>query len=199
MKSSIAIAAMVAFAGAATAQVDVYSSSFEGGDAAGFTGTGDWELGIPVGFVGSNSSVEPVGGNTGDFAWGTIIGGDHNPSTVSSLSQDFNFAGFADVQLSFFEYSASGGNTFDTAQVLVNGDEVYLSDGDSDDAWREVVLDLSAYDGLADVTVDFLFSTTGVVERVGWYIDDVSITAVPAPASAALLGLGGLVATRRRR
>ncbi|QKK07241.1 MAG: PEP-CTERM sorting domain-containing protein [Planctomycetota bacterium] len=35
--------------------------------------------------------------------------------------------------------------------------------------------------------------------RVGWYIDDVAIRGVPAPASAALLGLGGLVATRRRR
>lgn len=43
--------------------------------------------------------------------------------------------------------------------------------------------------------------SAGAVTNVanGLYIDDVSLSAVPAPASAAMLGLGGLAAMRRRR
>lgn len=193
----IAALGTAAFVAAASGQI--YSSSFETG-TDGFVGTGDWERGIPVGFDGADfGGPEPVGGHTGDFAFGTIIGGQHNPSTTSSLSQTFDFTGYTGVTLSYFEWLDSGGNSFDTAQTIVNGDVLLLADGGPTGDWREVTLDLSAYDGMSSVTVDFLFTTTGVVERVGWYIDDVSISGVPAPASAALLGLGGLVATRRRR
>jgi len=193
----IAAIATAAFVAAASGQI--YSSSFESGED-GFVGTNDWERGIPVGFNGAPfGGPEPVGGHTGDFAWGTVIGGAHNPSTISSLSQTFDFTGYTGVSLSYYEWLDSGGNSFDTAETIVNGDVLLLADGGPTNGWREVTLDLSAYDGMNSVTIDFLFSTTGVVERVGWYIDDVAIRGVPAPASAALLGLGGLVATRRRR
>ncbi|MFG0259076.1 MAG: PEP-CTERM sorting domain-containing protein [Phycisphaerales bacterium JB041] len=193
----IAAVATAAFVAAASGQI--YSSSFEAG-ADGFVGTGDWERGIPNGFDGADyGGPEPVGGHTGDYVFGTVINGQHNPNTVSSLSQTFDFTGYSDVTLSYYEWLDSGGNSFDTAETIVNGDVLLLADGGPTSGWREVVLDLSAYDGMNSVTIDFLFSTTGVVERVGWYIDDVAIRGVPAPASAALLGLGGLVATRRRR
>lgn len=185
----------------ASAGITVYSNSFEtdGGGWVPSGLTGDWERGIPIGFAGSNSSTEPVGGHTGDFVWGTVIGGDHSPNADEHLQQTFDFTGLSGVTFSFWEWSDSGGNSFDMAMVLVNGNQEYLSDGNSLDAWREVVLDLSAYDGLASVTIDFNFITTGVVERTGWYIDDVSITAVPSPAGLALLGLAGVAARRRRR
>lgn len=41
-------------------------------------------------------------------------------------------------------------------------------------------------------------ATTGLNAR-GAAIDDVSLTLIPAPSACALLGLGGLMATRRRR
>ena len=67
--------------------------------------------------------------------------------------------------------------------------------------WELINVDLSDYVG-GDVTISFdLFATT-VVERAGWYIDDVLITgnAVPEPSSIALVSLGafGLLVRRRR-
>lgn len=188
---------VAAITGVASAQ---FYSSFEGGDASGFSGTGDWQLGIPVGFNGADyGGPEPVGGHTGDYAWGTIIGGQHNPNTVSVLSQTFDLSGYTGLSLIYYEWLDSGSNAFDTAETFVNGDLLLLADGGPTGDWREVSLDLSAYDGMSSVTLEFVFSTTSVVERVGWYIDDVAIRGVPAPASAALLGLAGLAATRRRR
>lgn len=201
MKATVLMTAgALAVASAAHGSVNVFSSSFEGGDAAGWVGDNDWELGIPSGFATPDfGGPEPVGGNTGDWAWGTIIGGQHSPSTVSSLKQTFDFSGLVDATLDFAEYSESGGSEFDSAEVLVNGNQVYLSDGSSLLTWRDVSLDLSAFDGQSAVEIAFVFSTSGVVERVGWYIDDVSINAIPAPGGAGLAGLAGLAAVRRRR
>ena len=195
----LTLAGLLALGLASTSLAQIsYFSSFET-DGGGWTGTNDWQRGIPMGFVGGFSSTEPVGGHTGDYVWGTIIGGDHSPSTTSVLSQTFDLSGSMATTMSFYEWSDSGGNSFDMARVTVNGTQEYLSDGNSMDAWRLVTLDLSAYDGLSSVNVAFEFSTTTVVERTGWYIDDVALRAVPEPTG--LLGmLAGLamLALRRR-
>ena len=201
MRNAMTVLALAGAASVAAAQSTVYSSDFEA-DGGGWTPsgiTGDWERGIGTGFVGGFGSTEPVGGFSGDFVWGTVIGGDHSPNADENLSQTFDFSGLTDISFSFYEWSDSGGSTFDMASVIVNGDNLYLSDGDSLDAWRQVTLDLNAYAGLSSVDITFNFLTTGVVERTGWYIDDVEIRAIPAPASLALLGLGGIAAVRRRR
>lgn len=201
MRNAMTVVALAGAASVAAAQSTVYFSDFEA-DGGGWTAsgiTGDWERGIPSGATGPSGGPEPVGGFSGDFVWGTVIGGGHSPGADEDLSQNFDFSGLTDVTLSFYEYSESGSSTFDMASVIVNGNQEYLSDGSSGLAWREVNLDLSAYDGLSSVDIVFNFSSTTVVERVGWYVDDVSIRAIPAPASLALLGLGGLAAARRRR
>lgn len=198
MKTFAAIVGLAAVAGLASADV-LYTSSFES-DGGGFTGDFDWERGIPTGWDGADyGGPEPTGGHTGDYVWGTVIGGMHSPSTTSTLTQTFDFTGFSGVNLTYFEWLDSGGNSFDKAQTFVNGDLLLLADGGPTGDWREVNLDLSAYDGMSSVTVSFIFTTTSVVERVGWYIDDVSLNGVPAPSSIALLGLSGLAVTRRRR
>jgi hypothetical protein len=205
MRNAMTVLALAGAASVAAAQSTVYFSDFEA-DGGGWTASGvngDWERGIPVGAdgaaLGGFASSEPVGGFSGDFVWGTVIGGLHGVGSDEQLSQTFDFTGLTDIAMSFQEWSDSGGSTFDMASVIVNGDQLYLSDGDSMDAWREVVLDLNAYAGQSSVDITFNFTSTTVVERTGWYIDDVEITAVPAPASLALLGLGGLAAARRRR
>jgi hypothetical protein len=43
------------------------------------------------------------------------------------------------------------------------------------------------------------FTNNGIIADMSIALDDASLVAVPAPASAALLGLGGLAAIRRRR
>lgn len=186
-KAILSILGVLLCAGLAFGQVP-YFSDFET-DGGGWAPTGDWERGVGTGFAGGFSSTEPVGGFSGDFIWGTVIGGDHSPGLVSDLSQNFDFSASTSTVLSFYEWSDSGSNAFDMASVLVNGNQEYLSDGNSNDAWRQVVLDLGAYDGMASVDISFNFATTTVVERTGWYIDDVSITAIPEPASASLMGL----------
>lgn len=196
----LAIACAVATAaGAASGQV--YFNDFEA-DGGGFVGTGDWERGTPVGVDGSDlggfGGPEPTGGFSGDFVWGTVIGGLHNPSVVSSLSINIDATGFTGLELNFQEWLESGGNSFDTAEILVNGNALNLRDGGPTNGWRGVTLDLGAFDNSA-FDLEFRFSTTGVVERVGWYIDDVAITGVPTPSALALLGIGGLAAGRRRR
>ena len=205
MRNAMTVVALAGAASVAAAQSTVYFSDFEA-DGGGWTPSGvngDWERGIPVGADGSAlggfASSEPVGGFSGDFVWGTGIGALHGVGSDEQLSQNFDFSGLTDISLSFQEWSDSGSSTFDMASVIVNGDQLYLSDGDSMDAWRAVNLDLNAYAGLSSVDITFNFTSTTVVERTGWYIDDVELRAVPAPASLALLGLGGLAAARRRR
>lgn len=198
---TFAIAAAAGFVTSASAQSTIYFSDFES-DGGGWVPsgiTGDWERGIPMGFMGGSSTVEPTGGFSGDFVWGTVIGGDHSPDADEDLTQTFDFTGLTDITFSFHEWIETGGSSFDQASVFVNGVQEYLSDGSSGGDWRPVSLDLNAYSGLSDVEITFNLFTTAVVERVGWYIDDVGITAIPAPGALALLGLGGLAATRRRR
>ena len=191
--------AVATAAGAASGQV--YFSDFEA-DGGGFTATGDWERGMPVGADGTGlggfGGPEPVGGFSGDFVWGTVIGGLHNPGTVSSLTLNVDATSFSGLALDYYEWLDSGGNSFDTAEVYVNGDLQILADGGPTSGWRNVVLDLSAYDNMM-LDIEFRFTTTTVVERVGWYLDDVAIRGVPAPSALALLGLGGLASARRRR
>lgn len=195
------IAAIAVASAAGLASGQVYFNDFES-DGGGFVGTGDWERGTPVGAVGSDlggsGGAEPIGGFSGDFVWGTVIGGLHSPSTVSSLSITIDATGFTGLALNYQEWLLSGGNSFDTAEIVVNGSAIDLRDGGPTTDWRAVSLDLSAFDNSV-FDLEFRFSTTAVVERVGWYIDDVAITGVPAPSAMALLGLGGLVAGRRRR
>jgi hypothetical protein len=196
MRICISFAFALAFVVSASAQTSVpYFSDFEA-DGGGWTPTFDWEHGIPVGFdQAPYGGPEPVGGHSGDYVWGTVIGGAHNPSTTSDLTQSFDFTGVTGAELSFWEWLDSGGNSFDMAQVFVNGNLEYLADGGPTNGWREMVLDLSAYDGLASVEIDFQFYASSVVERVGWYVDDVGIT--PEPSSLCLLALGALVLRRR--
>lgn len=59
---------------------------------------------------------------------------------------------------------------------------------------------LDVPDGADSLLIRFQISAGAVPDIVnGLYVDDVSLTLVPAPASVALLGLSGLLAARRRR
>jgi hypothetical protein len=190
----VSVIALASVAGMASAQ---YFSDFEA-DNGGLIASGDWEWGTPVGANGTDlggfGGNEPTGGFSGDNVWGTVLGGLHNPSTVSTLTLAGQDLGAA-VELSWWEWQDSGSNVFDIGRVLVAGTEVYLSDGGPTE-WRQVSIDLTSFSGTGDIT--FEFSTSSVVERVGWYIDDLSVV-VPTPSAAAVLGLAGLAATRRRR
>jgi hypothetical protein len=66
--------------------------------------------------------------------------------------------------------------TFDTIDLQVNGDLLFEDTSPNPTAdWTSLVLDLSPYAGMAAVTVDFNLDVTTVVNRTGWYLEDVTI------------------------
>lgn len=212
-----AVAAAGLCASSAMAQLTIYFSDFENDDGGWVnSGTGnhpgDWEW--EPNYDASNYTgafVPPASAFSGTGMWGTIMFDDHtNSGEFNILSQTFDFTGFVDVELSFASWSNLF-TPFDFTEVRVNGDLLAGSDGSgapqllandngsSGTTWVQESIDLSAYDGLASVEIEFRMFATTVVNRAGWYIDDVHITGIPAPGALALLGIGGLVAARRRR
>jgi MYXO-CTERM domain-containing protein len=184
----------------------IYSSDFEANDG-GWEATADWD---PVGDWEWTDSYDfnnyggaynpPPNAYSGTGLWGTVVNGDYtNAGGSSFLSQTFDLTGYTDVEMSFANW-AEVFYSFDTAELYINGDLVYERDtSDAPTDWEIITIDMSAYDNMAGVEVVFELYASTVVERAGWYIDDVSITGVPSPGALALLGLGGLVARRRRR
>lgn len=165
----------------ASAQVTVYTSDFEANDG-GWAGTNDWEYGtvapVPDQSGCSTTTTFPTAGHSGTNAWATNLDGCHAASVTSNLTRTFNLTGVSgDVQFCWWQYIESGGNTFDMATFHVNGVQLYLSDGSSGGVYEEVCQSLDAYAGQASVVLAFQFLATTVVERSGWYIDDVRLTA----------------------
>jgi len=176
-RTALATMVTMAFAGAATAD-EIFFSDFEaddGGweaDANWGDGSGDWEWGEPTN-VGPDAF-------SGVNVWATVLDDFHSNADGNNwLRQTFDFSGFVNVELSFQNWINSGSNSFDQAKVFVNDTEVFFSDGDSGGQWEEVVIDLSAFDGMSDVEIVFDFFATSVVNREGWYIADVGITGDP--------------------
>lgn len=219
MKTRLLVAAAVAagVSASATAQVTIYFSDFEGTDGGWVnSGTGghpgDWEY--EANYDSSNyggAYVPPDSAYSGTGMWGTIMYGDYNNSGEDNiLSQTFDFSGYTSVRIDFASWS-NVFTTFDYTELRVNGDLVAGSDGSgaphilsnnngsSGSSWVLESVDLSAYDGLGNVSIEFILSATTVVNRPGWYLDDIHVTGIPSPGALALLGLGGLAAGRRRR
>ncbi|MFU8829338.1 MAG: hypothetical protein ACNA8P_07880 [Phycisphaerales bacterium] len=217
--TACAAAVIAGCVGTASAQVvDIYFSDFENTDG-GWVGSGsgnfagDWEYEAnydPSLYAGAYQAVPSAFSGTG--MWGTLMYDDHtNSGEFSYLRQTFDFSGFTDVSLSFASWSHVFTN-FDYTQVNVNGtlvassrstDPVQQLTNESSGAltgqWVTETIDLSDFDGEAIVEIEFLLFATTVVNRPGWYIDDVRISGIPTPGTAGLVALAGLSAVRRRR
>lgn len=147
------------------------------GDAAGIpaSATADNLFGSMVTFGGF---LEPTGGVT--------FGG-----LDASGQTQYNFLIFAS-RMGVTDnregvYSIDGANSgMATLNAANNTSNVALIDGIRANANGEITLSVTA--GANNTSANRF-----------WYLGYVQITVVPAPSSAALLGLGGLVATRRRR
>lgn len=106
-------------------------------------------------------------------------------STVGNGSDMDGVYGFADAGASWAPYEVTGGGSFVTVDTyeLNNTDGSSLADFvgmDINGTWTLTISDNAGLD-------------TGAVR--GWDI----VAKIPAPGTAALFGLGGLAATRRRR
>ncbi|MAY73504.1 MAG: hypothetical protein CMJ31_02050 [Phycisphaerae bacterium] len=152
------------------------------------------DLAEPIGQL-TGGAIDPFSGMLYTIDWTNDVIRVFDPSTgVAGVS--FGFGGNFDAFYSDVEISASTGELFlvsssqNVIRVLSASGE-FLRDINVDD------LGISGMSGIAfdDRTGDaWISSTNGSIYRVG------GLTAgVPAPASAALLGLGSLMVTSRRR
>ena len=165
--------------------VIVYETDFELGNG-GFVegGFGDWEYGnIPMMLLDStctSSFTDPIGAHSGSQGWGTVLrdcyanSGDTSFVGLNVDLSDPNYTGAEVRWWQWYEVFTS----FDYLFVRVNGDQLYLNNSTQlTPVWEEQVLDLTPYLGLSSVQIDFHLFATTVVNKAGWYLDDVSVTA----------------------
>lgn len=141
-----------------------------------------WQF-IPQNYTGLTDFIlNSVYNNNGPYQWAVQLGFNATTGLVTDdngrTENPVNF-----VRGQWAEIRVDFDLTANTIAEYYNGQ--LLSTG----TWNS-----TAYPALSFQAVD-LFANTGTVV----YYDDMSLTQIPAPAGAAVLGLGGLLAARRRR
>jgi len=155
---------------------------FESNDG-GFLPTATWD---PVGDWAWTDSYDyslytgaytpPPNAYSGDGLWATVPHGDYtNAGGSSFLSKTIDLTGVTDAEISFYEWHDVFGS-FDWIAVNVNGVQEWFHDSSTPStSWQLVTIDLDDYAGQSSVEIVFELYATTVVERAGWYIDDVTI------------------------
>jgi len=183
----------------------VFFSDFEGSNG-GLVGTRDWEWGAYA-WVGagdcSTPTAPPPAAYSGTGMWGTVLNDCHNglgnntgyadcnntqPEDDSVLSLVVDLTGASSASLSWWEWFDLF-LVWDWAQVYVNGEVVFQHCGGeylAPSAWQQRVVDLSAYAG-GSATIEFHMMASTVVNKSGWYLDDISVTAEVVQPTLALL------------
>lgn len=195
MKNAIAIAALAGLASAATAQsltvnIDFGASSIQVGETttatmtASFTGSGTPYMSVAnFSLVGDDSLATASGVVLGDWNMAAL-----GPATGTAVG-----SGIAAIKIS---QQALFGAVDTTSSGLLIASWTITADA-------EGVLSYSGIDGapfsfgINDADNSFGSPTQYDVSVIGQ--NALTITAIPAPSAMALLGLGGLVAGRRRR
>lgn len=205
-----AIAAVVAASGVASADMLADSAL----DFSGAQGANSWFYGYydngaftPISYadmtVFSGNSWRESMNQTWTFVKGDTMHGNAAGTSRSSTEQaavrrwvsDFDGQIELTGEIAHAYSEARGDGT--TAKIFVDGQLVYSFDVAAGDSLG------TSYSVLATVsqgsTVDFVLESGATANYDTTRFTSQITSAVPAPASAALLGLGGLVATRRRR
>jgi uncharacterized repeat protein (TIGR01451 family) len=165
-----------------TMPVDFYFNDFEADDGSWVgTGLAPWEHGAVVTGVFENCDTvpedEPAGAFSGVNAWATNLNGCYtNSGSESLLSQTFDFSALAaPIELTWWNWYEIF-VPFDMAELIVNGGApLFEVTTTAVTGYVQESVDLSAFAGNPSVTIDFRLFATTVVNRAGWYIDDVAI------------------------
>ncbi len=130
------------------------------------------------------------GSATNDGSTLTLVGNDNG----FGLDTDYTIAAAAAGTWSFdWSYFSSDSGTFDTGGYLLNGVYTQLAANNSQGSGSVSIPVLAG-----DIIGYRVFSADGVFGPGTLTVKNFSAP-VPAPASLALLGMGGLLAARRRR
>lgn len=180
----------------------VNDPSFEGGTPNASWTEASSTFGTPLCTVGACGAGTGTGPRTGDwFAW---FGGTDGPET-GSMSQSITIPVGA-AELSFWMENPASSSTAHFLQVRVDGNTVwnYSPSGvfDSVVGYNQYTVDLTSFANGNSHVLEF-YSVTNGGGTTNFFVDDVSVVAVPIPEPATYglmaLGLAGIWAARRRQ
>lgn len=196
--SALALAACTA---TGAAQIELTTNGgFEAGDTSGwvsfptanstFNITGDASEGMFAAELFNNDFASAAVIKQANLGVGQVNAGDEITITFDAKGS------FADGGVSFAEFFSEidGGGT--SSSEILSGAPLALTDTYQSFSFTT----FAGSDVSGGVSLQFT-ATTGANQgsTAVLFIDNVSVSVVPAPATAGLLGLGGLVAVRRRR
>lgn len=213
MKRTLMIAAslVVGFGLAQTSQADVVIGDFEG---AAETGWGSWSGGVAAFSPGISVSNEAATLGTDSLkidisGWGQHLA--YSAGTAGTIA-DFEANNTLEFDVIFPETTSSGwAELFEVVLNSQYGGFTAISSGAMQVGWGDggggaqtlnVALDYSTIKSAWTTNgtpgwVELIFAFNDDGSHPVKYVDNVRLT--PEPASAALLGLGGLMMTARRR
>ncbi len=172
MKTTLIAAGLVALSGAASAQ---FSGPYAPGNWAFNANTGD-------------------GSNTNDGTTLVLTGNNNGTGFPTGINTDYTIAAAGAGTFSFdWKYGSGDTGTWDSGGYLVNGVYTQLANNGSQGG-GSVAVAVSA----GDIIGFRVFSADGAFGAGVLSVTNFS-GPIPAPGALALLGLGGLVAGRRRR
>ncbi len=164
--------------------ITLYSSDLEANDGGWVeSGYGDWEhgaitAGVLQGCDSGQPAGEPTAAHSGSNVWATNLDGCYaNSGDDSFLSHTFDLSAVPSgypVSLEFWHWYVVF-ETFDWLKVNVNGTQVWRSADSSVHDWSHLTLDLTPWAGQTAVTVTLELHATTVVNRMGWYVDDIEV------------------------
>ena len=215
-RKATALVALASFAITTVASADILlNSGFESGSGADAFDWGEI-TGGPSGFVGRSDAMPNSGVYSAYMSFdhitnpaaggayfieqvqgvGSVSGGELYDLSFSAKVDSTSFIGMdAFVQILWLDQDASNGGG-------VRGETLTSLIGlGVNESYQQFSLNgLEVADGADSFLLRFQLSA-GAVDNIanGLYIDDASLSFVPTPSTAALLGLSGLVAIRRRR
>jgi hypothetical protein len=150
----------------------------------GWSHTGLWAWGQPIGGGGQNGYSDPTGGYTGDFVYGYNLYGDYEnnlaemPLTMSRVV----FTNYTGVQLRFWRWLGVGDPSGDHAYIRVSRDGTNWTtfwtntEEITDSGWVQQFVDISSLADGNGVYIRFVMGATDASgQYCGWNIDDISL------------------------
>jgi len=154
----------------------------------------DWQRTSDEGLSNGSAGLsgDPASAFSGTEIWGNDLGasgwnGAYQDDTDNWLrSPTIDLSGAVGATLQFERWLTVEGGQYDQARVLVNGTEVWVNPSGAntiDTSWVPMEIDISAFDGNPNVTIEFRLTSDGGLTFGGWNIDDVEIVTLVGSSS----------------
>ncbi len=177
----------------------LFSEDFENG-APGWTHAlvrqqDDWQLGDPAGKSGTGWTDPQTAANgtncysndLGNTINGQLWNGAYQNNVTNWLrAPTFSTIGQSGLRLRFNRWLTIESGQWDQAEILVNGQVVWVNDQNQDTvdtAWSQMDIAIPQADNQASVQLEWRLTTDVSVVFGGWNIDDVEVYAPGAPPS----------------